>query len=1117
MDGTVQGTNGNDLIDAAYTGDPQGDRVDGVPPGGDTIEAGPGNDIVNAGAGDDLVSGGADDDRLSGEAGNDTLNGDAGQDILYGGDGDDDLFGGAGLDTLKGGAGDDLLDGGDGVDFLGGGADADTLVVTAGDFADGGFEGNDFDVLDLRGIGPYTLSGLTPDINGNGFNGTVVLLDDAGEPTGETIEFTEIEAFVDDENADPVALDDVAEVPEDGSVTIPVLDNDSDPDGDTLTITSASAPNGDVVINDDGTLTYTPNPDYNGPDEITYVISDGNGGTDTATVTVDVTPVNDPPIAVDDPEQVLDGGETIVIPVLANDSDPDGDPLTITEASAPNGDVVINDDGTLSYTPAPGYQGPDEITYTITDGNGEFSSAIVPIIVEDGTPIVGDDVATTPEDTPVTIPVLDNDSDPTGQPLTITTATAPNGTVAINDDGTLTYTPNPDYNGPDEITYTVTDPDGNEATGVVAVEVTPVNDPPVAVDDPVVELTSGESVVIPVLGNDSDPDDDPLTITTASAPNGTVTVNDDGTLTYTPDPGYVGPDEITYEITDGNGGFDEAIVPIVVSETPRTPDGTVLGTIGDDLIDESYLGDPEGDLVDGNDAILPGDTGNDDLILGLDGFDTILAGDGDDEVYGGIDDDSILGGIGNDIIYGGDQNDTIDSSDGGVGLFDNPYPPLEVDPFPENDIDSVWGGAGDDTIRTGDDADYINAGTGDDVVDGGIDNDYILAGRGDDSVVGGEGSDTIYGGDGDDVINGGLSDEFPDSLNIPDDEGDLVTNNGQDTIFGGAGNDIIRGQDDDDTIYAGSGDDSVDGGIDDDLIFGQTGDDELGGGQGNDTIYGGAGNDLITGGIGEDTLFGNDDRDVFVGGNGGDVVDGGSGGDDFDTLDLTGSGVDFITFTSPDREDGVVTFLDGTTMTFTEIENVIPCFTPGTTIATPRGERLVEELKEGDRIITRDNGIQEIRWVGHKEMTGKALVGAPHLKPVLIKAGALGNGLPERDMLVSPNHRMLVASDRTQLYFEESEVLAAAKHLVGTPGIHEVEVMHTTYIHFMFDRHEVVLSNGAWTESFQPGDYSLKGLGNSQRNEIFELFPELKTKTGLEGYQSARRSLKKHEARLLVK
>ena len=248
------------------------------------------------------------------------------------------------------------------------------------------------------------------------------------------------------------------------------------------------------------------------------------------------------------------------------------------------------------------------------------------------------------------------------------------------------------------------------------------------------------------------------------------------------------------------------------------------------------------------------------------------------------------------------------------------------------------------------------------------------------------------------------------------------------------------------------------------------------------------------------------------------MVTGGEDPDDSDNdvLDLTGSNVDYITYVDGDPEAGTVNFLDGTTMTFSEIENVIPCFTPGTTIATAKGERLVEELTVGDRIITRDNGIQEIAWVGHKEMSGKQLVQNPHLKPILIKAGALGNGLPERDMMVSPNHRVLVASDLTQLYFEENEVLAAAKHMVGANGIQAIDVMQTTYVHFMFECHEVILSNGAWTESFQPGDYSLKGIGNSQRNEIIEIFPELATKTGLKGYQSARKTLKKHEAKLLL-
>ena len=174
-------------------------------------------------------------------------------------------------------------------------------------------------------------------------------------------------------------------------------------------------------------------------------------------------------------------------------------------------------------------------------------------------------------------------------------------------------------------------------------------------------------------------------------------------------------------------------------------------------------------------------------------------------------------------------------------------------------------------------------------------------------------------------------------------------------------------------------------------------------------------------------------------------------------------------------------------------------------------------LKVGDKVITRDNGLQEICWVGHKDLSWANLVAPPQLQPVLVRKGSLGNGLPERDMMVSPNHRMLVANDRTQLYFDEHEVLVAAKHLVSGQGIRQVDRVGVTYIHFMFEQHQVVLADGAWTESFQPGDYSLKGIGNAQRSEIVELFPELGTDAGLGDYVAARRTLKRHEARLLVR
>jgi CshA-type fibril repeat protein len=740
-------------------------------------------------------------------------------------------------------------------------------------------------------------------------------------------------------------------------------------------------------------------------------------------------------------------------------------------------------------------------------------------------PDANPDTATTPEDTPVTFPVLGNDTDPNGDPLTIVgVPTATNGTVTVNPDGTLTYTPNPDYNGPDTITYTVEDPDGNQSTTTVAVTVTPVNDAPDAVDD-AVDTPYQTPITIEVLGNDTDPDAEPLTVTSVgTSPDGTIAINPDGTVTFTPNPGFYGDATFTYTVTDPDGLTDTATVTVTVVEPPR--DGIVTGTGGNDVIDTGYIDPTDGDRVDRNDAIIPGDEPNDDRIEAGDGNDTVTAGLGDDTVNAGTGNDSVVGGVGNDVLNGEEGNDTLtggngnDTVDGGIGddvidttgsatpLPDIDYPGVyPADTNPNNDRDSVVGGAGNDTIRTGDDADTIQGGLGNDVIDAGIDADLVDGGEGSDSVQGGEGADTITGGTGNDLIYGGLDDVIGEALDLPD-ATDLRPDNNRDSLVGGAGDDTIFGRDDDDTIDGGAGNDLIDGGIDE------------------DSILGGTGNDTITGSQGADTATGGDDRDRFIVPTQlaglGDVIDGSEGGDDFDTLDLTGAGPLEIAYDPANPENGTVTFLDDDrnpigTMTFTNIESVIPCFTPGTLIATPKGEVPVEHLKAGDRVITRDNGIQEIRWTGQKQLGWHDLAANPHLKPVLIRQGSLGNGLPERDMMVSPNHRMLVANDRTALYFDEHEVLVSAKHLVAGPGIQSIDSVGTTYIHFMFDRHEVVLGNGAWTESFQPGDLTLKGMGNAQRSEIFELFPELKTEEGVNDYQAARRTLKKHEARLLVK
>jgi large repetitive protein len=416
-------------------------------------------------------------------------------------------------------------------------------------------------------INPDGTITYTPNANFNGTDTiTYTISDGAGGFATSTVM-----VVVAPVNDAPVAVNDTATTNEDTPLKISPLLNDSDVDGDPLTITAASSPNGTVTVNPDGTITYVPNPNFNGTDVITYTISDGKGGTSTATITVTVAPVNDPPVAVNDTASTNED-TPVTVPVLANDTDLDGNPLTVTAATAANGTVVINPDGTVTYTPNANFFGVDTITYTISDGQGGSSTATVTVTVAsvNDVPVAGNDTATTPEDAPVTIPVLANDSDADGDPLVVTAASAPNGTVVINPDGTVTYRPNPNFNGTDTITYTISDGRGGTTTATVTVTVTPVNDAPVAANDTAATFEDTLVAIAPLL-NDTDPDADPLTITTANAPNGTVRIDSGGFILYTPNANFNGTDVITYTISDGAGGFSTATIAVTVISVNDPP------------------------------------------------------------------------------------------------------------------------------------------------------------------------------------------------------------------------------------------------------------------------------------------------------------------------------------------------------------------------------------------------------------------------------------------------------------------------------------------------------------------------------------------------------------------
>ena len=183
-------------------------------------------------------------------------------------------------------------------------------------------------------------------------------------------------------NDPPLAGDDAADTPEDTSVTIAVLANDSDPDGDALALVEASAPaHGSARLTDAGAVEYTPEPDFHGTDRFTYVVGDGSGLTAQAAVDVTVLPVNDPPLAGDDAADTPED-TSVTIAVLANDSDPDGDALALVEASAPaHGSARLTDAGAVEYTPEPDFHGTDRFTYVVGDGSGLTARAAVDVTV----------------------------------------------------------------------------------------------------------------------------------------------------------------------------------------------------------------------------------------------------------------------------------------------------------------------------------------------------------------------------------------------------------------------------------------------------------------------------------------------------------------------------------------------------------------------------------------------------------------------------------------------------------------------------------------------------------------------------------------------------------------
>ena len=440
----------------------------------------------------------------------------------------------------------------------------------------------------------------------------------------------------------------------------------SDPDGDALTFawTLMSKPAGSAAALT-GSTTVTPHftADIAGVYVIRLVVNDGSASSAPDQVSVTATaPVNHAPIAAND-AYTTNEDTTLTVPaagVLGNDTDVDGPSLSAILVSGPaHGSLALNADGSFTYTPTADYNGPDSFSYTANDGSADSNIATVHITINpvNDAPVAYDDAFTTNEDTPLTVPaagVLGNDSDIDGPNLSSVLVSGPaHGSLALNSDGSFTYTPEGNYNGSDSFTYKANDGLADSDIATAHISINPVNDAPVAHAD-IATVTEDASVLLNVRANDTDVDGDALSIASLSGAKSALGASisiESGQIRYTADadsfdllaPGATVADSFAYTAADGHGGFSTATVNL-----------TITGDQNNTVVN---LGNGDHTFVD-----VTG--GRDTTVYGGNGADTIFGGDGADVLYGQNGADILNGGNGIDLLFGGQDNDRLT---GGAG------------------------------------------------------------------------------------------------------------------------------------------------------------------------------------------------------------------------------------------------------------------------------------------------------------------------------------------------------------------------------------------------------------------------------------------------------------------
>ncbi len=366
----------------------------------------------------------------------------------------------------------------------------------------------------LNGDGTVT---VTPAADFNGAATFTYTVTD-GADTSSTATVTVDVATIDDP---PVAKDDALVLDEDTSASVNVLANDTDADGDTLTVASFTLPANGTVTFSGGGATYRPNANFNGTDSFTYAVTDPGGATSTATVTVTVRPVNDLPIAADFTVTTPEDTPLTGIAPLGHVSDIDGDVVSLTAVGTPAHGTAAIVGQTVTYTPVKDFSGTDMFTYTVNDGHDGAAVATVTVSVTpmNDPPVAANDTASVVQGQTVVVRVLANDTDVDGNALSVTAvvSTPEHGTVTLNGDGTISYAAGAGFVGTDSFTYTIDDGHGGTATATVGVTITSANASPDCKDayarpGQIWPPNHKRTYEISILGV-TDPDLDPLTLT----------------------------------------------------------------------------------------------------------------------------------------------------------------------------------------------------------------------------------------------------------------------------------------------------------------------------------------------------------------------------------------------------------------------------------------------------------------------------------------------------------------------------------------------------------------------------------------------------------------------------